>query len=215
KYIVDTIVGAATAVGGFFADMGKAFGELFASLGESIANMAVAFGGAIADAAGKFGEFIASIGGWFVEAFGKLGDHFATMGEKMGKWFSESVIDPVVDFFKTIGNALISALNFVIKGLNHIPLVDIPQIPHFADGGFVPGNKGQAVPAIVHGGELVLNQGQQSNLSEALEAGGGVTVEKLVIEGKQSTGETVDAVYMALEQLQRQGRASGFGLAGV
>ncbi len=41
----------------------------------------------------------------------------------------------------------------------------------FQDGGFVPGPINQPVPAIVHGGELILNQAQQ----RALMGGGGTT----------------------------------------
>lgn len=35
-------------------------------------------------------------------------------------------------------------------------------VHRFADGGFVPGSAGSPVPAIVHGGELILNQRQQA-----------------------------------------------------
>lgn len=45
------------------------------------------------------------------------------------------------------------------------------KIPGFATGGLVPGSAGQAVPAIVHGGEMVFTQRHQADLWDAINSG--------------------------------------------
>jgi len=104
------------------------------------------------------------------------------------KWDSmETIVTGVWDGIK---KAVVTAINFVIDKINgfislankmqiHIPSVgvgplrspgfdwngpNITPIPRLATGGIVPGAAGMAVPAVVHGGELVLNHEQQARL---------------------------------------------------
>ena len=42
--------------------------------------------------------------------------------------------------------------------------VSLDELPRFQDGGFVPGRMGEEIPAIVHGGELILNPDQQADI---------------------------------------------------
>jgi hypothetical protein len=50
--------------------------------------------------------------------------------------------------------------------------VSAPPVKQFASGGYVQAPTGTPIPAIVHGGELILNQGQQA----ALLGGGGFNI---------------------------------------
>lgn len=113
------------------------------------------------------------------------------------KWNSmETIVTGVWDGIK---KAVTSAINFVIDKINgfislankmqiHIPSVgvgplrspgfdwngpNLTPIPHLATGGIVPGATGVAVPAVVHGGELVLNHEQQARLWSILGEGAG------------------------------------------
>jgi hypothetical protein len=84
----------------------------------------------------------------------------------------------------SIGSAIKSAWNTAV---DHLPSLDfeipIPPHPHisisadflkFAQGGVVPGMSSEELGAVLHGGEVVLNSGQQANVLMAV-ANNGVT----------------------------------------
>lgn len=92
----------------------------------------------------------------------------------------------------------------------------------FADGGIVPGPQGAPVPALVHGGEMVLNQGQQQQVMSMLAPvvssqtlnvnvrhSGGFTATGLGDSGAQLSQsiqmDTVEAVRIALQRVKRRG----------
>ena len=57
--------------------------------------------------------------------------------------------------------------NEMFRKKYNIPL-DTGKLQHFTDGGVVRGKKGEAVPTIAHGGEMYINEAQQSNLFKLL-----------------------------------------------
>lgn len=71
----------------------------------------------------------------------------------------------------------------------------------FDDGGVVPGPAGAPVPAIVHGGEVVLNKAQQAAL------GGNASQIHIHIEGYYSDGPGLDRLVNAIAR--RMGYATG------
>jgi phage-related protein len=81
----------------------------------------------------------------------------------------------VIDQIKRIPSAAASAAKAVAGSIPIIgpALSGLGGLIGLDSGGVVPGPVGQAVPAIVHGGEVVLNPRQQSSLVMAMSNGGG------------------------------------------
>lgn len=100
----------------------------------------------------------------------------------------DGLSDAVDGLFDPIGNSFISVLNMMIDGWNSLEFKlpsfagfkvagqtvipgwegptlgtpELPKIPHFAQGGYVPGPVGSPVLAVVHGGEKIMNPAQQA-----------------------------------------------------
>ena len=96
--------------------------------------------------------------------------------------------------------------------LNNTTLVgfsrDTGTIRRFAHGGVVPGPVGAPVPAILHGGEVVLNQRQQAAVVNG--AGGcGATVNIFVEGSVLSESDLVVAVRDGLVELERVNGSTG------
>jgi|TARA_Y100000296_G_C5179952_1_gene263282 phage-related protein len=86
-------------------------------------------------------------------------------------WSSiKSIVIDSINFVIEKINSFIQAVNSIAAAANVIPGVSVPVIPEipalsFAEGGIVPGPVGQAVPAIVHGGEQIIPVGGSASAS--------------------------------------------------
>lgn len=103
------------------------------------------------------------------------------------------VIDLINGLIGSIDDGL-SALKNLSGGLINL---NIPKIPHFADGGEVPGPSGGAVPAVVHGGEFVLSQAMREGRQPIPQAvrdaiGGGPGTVASVVGGGTVINQYVD-----------------------
>lgn len=101
---------------------------------------------------------------------------------------------------KGAGLGAASAAAFAAAGL----------VKSFATGGVVPGTSytGDNVPALVNSGEMILNQGQQSQLFSMLNGGGGGGV-TIVINGAVGGQEEVaEWVQEGLDRARRTGRVA-------
>lgn len=92
--------------------------------------------------------------GWLSNIAGKIGDFFANMWDGM-KAGAKSALNWVIDRL----NDAVKALNFLIRGINYIPGVNIPYIPYIPklhQGGVVPGVAGSEMLAVLQAGERVI-----------------------------------------------------------
>jgi hypothetical protein len=102
--------------------------------------------------------------------------------------------------FKTIG------LNTVLA-----PGAKMSAIYQFAKGGVVPGPIGKELMAKVHGGELVLNQGQQAAVAAAMAAGsgGGDTTVNVYLDGQEWRGIARTEVINEISNQVRRAKGGG------
>lgn len=136
---------------------------------------------------------------WIVDRWNWAVGVFKNVASAIGDFFShiwdgltsgaKSAINWVIDML----NHAVDALNFLVKGINLIPGVNIPLIPHipkFHTGGVVGGSQGQEMLAVLQAGERVIPRGGDSG-------GGGATV--------TFGGNTDGAFATAFMQLVRNG----------
>lgn len=110
-----------------------------------------------------------------LEALKDFGSLLVDMGKKL--------VEGLVKGIKSAPGAIKDALGSLIPGGGLIGKAG--SLLGFADGGRVPGREGAPVPILAHGGEVVLNRGQQAQIKAMLAgAGGGTQVIQLVVDGR-------------------------------
>lgn len=121
---------------------------------------------------GFLGEFITELG---IEAAAKLdhmkgevADALGGMWDGLTEEFRDS-LNGAIDLWNSLELTLPSAN---IPGLGEVGgwTIDPPHVPHFDVGGTIPGAKGAAMLAVVHGGEVVYNGPQQEAMGRQLAA---------------------------------------------
>lgn len=139
----------------------------------------------------------------------EFGDAIRDAARQFGVFVSDNLIDPVATILKSMANAIIGAMNFVIGGLNSLPLVDIPKIPTLHDGGvFQSSSIGGEGLAMLKDDEVVVNGSGQANLLNAIAQGGvqpsgGAPIQVTIQERRESSGEFRQLVMNTLDDLIR------------
>jgi len=159
----------------------------------------------VADAAVAYAEEQASVAGKTLSASDKADIYRDTLQRLMAQ------LSPT--------GSLRKSLQGYIDELNSIPSVKNTTIGYtthhgpqsgaleFDSGGVVPGPVGAAVPAIVHGGEVVLNQAQQRALASRGSMGKTAPTIIINIDGFYSDGPNIDKLANAIAL--RLGYATG------
>jgi len=86
--------------------------------------------------------------------FTAVGDFFSTLGTNI-----HNIVQDIINDVKNMVNSIIGAINSLINGANSVAkkiglgAIQLPTIPQFANGGFVP----QTGLAMLHAGEFVLS----------------------------------------------------------
>jgi TP901 family phage tail tape measure protein len=122
----------------------------------------------------------------------------------------------------TIGKSILNGLTGALKGaVSGIPgasgvMKDL-HIPGFATGGVVPGSTGQAVLALVHGGEVITPPGEKYGGNANNVGGGGMGV-NLTVNVGTFTGSSAEFDNLAskiYQSLMRTARANGTQLPAI
>lgn len=173
KFFETVFGGIGEFVGGVFENIGGFFEGFFTKAGEVIQGVGDFFGGmwqGVMDSVGKVWEFITGIFGKVGEFFGKV---FGGAWEAVKKIFSTGgkifagIVEGIANAFKTIVNAIIRGINFVVaipfnaingflnilRGINilgfqpfsWIGQIGVPQIPLLAQGGYASGATGAII----------------------------------------------------------------------
>lgn len=207
KLVTDPVGAIKTAVEETFNGVKSFFSTVFGAIGELFSTAWSGFKTLVSTPLTAIKDFVTGTFGSIVQFVTGLPGKIASAASGM---------------FDGIKEAFRSAINWIIRAWNHLEFrvpdfdthipgvgkvggftLGVPDIDEFSAGGTVPGPKGVARPAIVHGGELVLNPSQQA----ALYAGGGggdvyVTVN---VEGSvTSEGQLVDKIHSALLRKQQR-----------
>lgn len=127
--------------------------------------------------------------GWISGIARSIGGFFSNMWEGM-KSGAKAALNWVID---RLNNA-VDALNFLIGGINLLPGVSIPYIPHIPrlhQGGVVPGAPGSEMLAVLQAGERVIPADRSGGVG-----GGTVTF----------VGNTSDALATVIMQMIRTGQ---------
>lgn len=101
-----------------------------------------------------------SITGFLSRTASRIGGFFSGMWDGMVSGL-KAALNGVIWLI----NGAIDGINFIIRGVNHLPFVDIPQIgkiPTLHSGGIVPGAPGSETLALLQAGERVTPAGQTS-----------------------------------------------------
>lgn len=110
-------------------------------------------------------DTVKSVAGWIAGRWDWLVGVMRTAADKIGGFFSgiwdalKAGARGAVNFVISYWNTAISALNGVIEGINLVPHVNIPKIPHIPklhEGGVVPGARGSETLALLEAGERVI-----------------------------------------------------------
>lgn len=183
--------------------------------------VAIAVWGAISGAAVAAWNFIVGVWDgavkWFTGIFNSLigpaKSAGSAMGSAMGSAFSDA-FNGVISVVKGAINLLISGVNVIINTLNasagKLPGVPkIANIPHFAQGGWVPGAPGQPQLAVVHGGEYVMSRDMLNRSGGAQGGAGGGNHYEVHIHTPAVVGNKRDLAQYVWQGLQQIDRANG------
>ena len=130
----------------------------------------------------------------------------------------------LITYWDNVTDAVNRAWHAIRRIAGILPFVDAPGampstsgIASFADGGIVPGPIGAPMPALVHGGELIVPAHQVMRETEAIRAGNRVSnttnyqISNLTINTQATDAEgLVDAIEV---ELNRRNRASALNVA--
>ena len=204
-------------IGGKFDQLGKHVSRIFGAITDFVGPKFDAIGNAISERIGLDDTLskLDLIG----ERIGSLFDFSISQYTTKFEAWVERTSDSFLDFMKQPLNFFVGLMNRVLAWLEDLPFIndDLGRVPTFADGGFVPARINQPMPIVAHGGELVLNQRQQSRLLDLIEGGGGSGrgAMNVTINEARSPGETVDALILAMRNGMRQGRINPAVLVGM
>ncbi len=118
---------------------------------------------------------------WIKGAWNGMISFFTTLVKNIGDIFSgignaiKSAFKTAINFVIDLLNLAIGAVNLLIRGINLVPGVDIPEIPKikkFHAGGVVPGPPGSEMLAMLRGGEVVSPSGASTAGGNGRSGGG-------------------------------------------
>jgi hypothetical protein len=161
-----------------------------------------------------------SVGGWFVNTLwpwikgvgDKIASLFHGLPSKIKSAFS-GLFDILTWPYRTAFNFIADAWNNTIGRLHWsvpdwVPVIggrsiSVPNLPHFAAGGTVPGVFGEPVPIMAHGGETVSTPGDRGRGGDTVYVRGDALVDTLIeliaaeVRRRGRGGETLGIVTVA------------------
>jgi hypothetical protein len=103
----------------------------------------------------------------FHDAWQGISDFFHSIWDAAVKWFDDHVTTPIknsiqaiIDAFNRMKAIVSTPVKIVSNIIGSVGSFVGSALPHFAEGGIVPGAPGQAVPIIAHAGEEVIPANQ-------------------------------------------------------
>ena len=204
---------AASKVWSFFRDnIVPIFGrvrDIAGELATGLGSVASTFGSAFQDAYAKVAEWVDKIVDFVWGLPDRVWEGIKSVADKLKKPFVDAFNGIIEIYNKTVAKlpGVDEAKPIQISTSSDAPgrggTIGAPRRA-FADGGVIPGRNGDPLEVLAHGGELVLNQGQQAAVAAALAGnGGGTTVVNITVNGGDP-----QQVVAALRQYTRDNGAS-------
>jgi TP901 family phage tail tape measure protein len=184
KMTVDIGAMMTDAMNSAFSSIGEGIGQMFAGTadaGDLFTNLL----GVVADFTASLGKSLIAAGMGAI-AFKKL---LAT------PWLAVAAGVALVALSSFVKAKLSAGAEAGSGGGGEAPTAGkLTSVPAFASGGIVPGNSfsGDSVMSRLNSGEMVLNQGQQRNLFNALDSGGQTNIPSVI--RLYVTGEDLEAI---------------------